>query len=265
MSIKNDQQKKTPVLLVNKSGNKIQIGLPVLCSYGSDDDEEEEEQAPKSTLKNLNPPDKSLSKEKPRSGLFAMLPPPKTAQNPFIKKQPALTPKPESTLLPRTLKTVNSEIKQQDSSNSTSKFGSYKDYEVQDPDPFFNEQDEPIEPTEPTQVVEQIKVIAEQTVFDQEALIALCGSHGKKSKLDSIQITDVRANDIVGNNKAELMKQITSDYRPPSNKDYFGSGSRRTHQITYLAKVAVERDQELKNEWAQNKFNKTQAKRKYGF
>lgn len=69
----------------------------------------------------------------------------------------------------------------------------------------------------------------------------------------------------MGDNKAELMKQITSDYKPPSNKDYFGSSSRKTHQITYLAKVAVERDQELKNTWAQSKFNRQQAKQRYGF
>lgn len=100
--------------------------------------------------------------------------------------------------------------------------------------------------------------------LDKDALQKLGGRKGMKMP-EGIQITDVSARDIVGDNKSELMKQITNEYKPSANKDYFGSGSRRTHHISYLAHVARERDQELKNAWAQSKFNKQQARQKYGF
>lgn len=88
---------------------------------------------------------------------------------------------------------------------------------------------------------------------------------GKKNSKETIELMNVKANDIMGDTKSNLMKQITKEYKPPSNRDYFGSGSKRKHQITYLAFVAKERDQELRETWAQNKFNKTQARQKYGF
>ena len=69
---------KSKPIVVAKSDNKVKIALPSLCDYGSDDEEEIEE-TPK--LKNLNP----SQTEKPRSGLLSLLPPPKSAQNPFKK------------------------------------------------------------------------------------------------------------------------------------------------------------------------------------
>ena len=72
-------------------------------------------------------------------------------------------------------------------------------------------------------------------------------------------------NDIIGDNKAELMKNITSNYKPPSNREFFGGGSRKKHQITYLAYVAKEREEELKNTWSQSAFNKKQSRERYGF
>ena len=99
-------------------------------------------------------------------------------------------------------------------------------------------------------------------VLDTQAWLRFCG--GKRNK-EAIEIKDVNANDILGDPQANLMKQITGDYKPPSNRDYFAGGSRKKHQITYLAFVAKERDQELKNAWSQSKFNRQQAKAKYGF
>lgn len=41
--------------------------------------------------------------------------------------------------------------------------------------------------------------------------------------------------------------------------------TKRKHQITYLAFEAKAREQELKNQWAQNRANKMATKNKYGF
>jgi hypothetical protein len=83
--------------------------------------------------------------------------------------------------------------------------------------------------------------------------------------MEDIEFTEVSASAIVGDNQAELIKQVTSEYKPPSNKEYFTSSSKRTHHVTYLAKVALERDQELRDSWAQGKFNRKMAREKYGF
>lgn len=88
---------------------------------------------------------------------------------------------------------------------------------------------------------------------------------GRKNKNENIQFTDVKMNDIIGDNKKELMKNLTSNYKPPSNREYFGGGSKKKHQITYLAYVAKERDEELRNTWSQNAFNKKQSRERYGF
>ncbi|RMZ99182.1 proline-rich PRCC, partial [Brachionus plicatilis] len=85
--------------------------------------------------------------------------------------------------------------------------------------------------------------------FDHDALVKLCGSRGKRKGVDSIELLDVGGN----------------DYRPSSNKDYLGSSSRKTHHVTHIAKMAIERNQELKESWAQSKFNRQQARQKYGF
>ena len=125
-----------------------------------------------------------------------------------------------------------------------------REYDVEDdPEPEFDNIDE-----------QKLK----QQMLDQEALMRLCGA-GDKRKMNNIKFTEVSVTDIVGDNKAELMKQITSEYKPPSNKEYFTNSSRKSHQITYLAKVAKERDTELRAQWANEKFSKRMARQKYGF
>jgi len=99
--------------------------------------------------------------------------------------------------------------------------------------------------------------------LNEEAWKKLCG---KKRKIDEpIEIQEVNAKALVGDAQTELLKQMTNEYKPSANRDYFAGSSRKKHQITYLAYVAKERDQELKNMWAQNKFNRMQAKQRYGF
>jgi len=40
---------------------------------------------------------------------------------------------------------------------------------------------------------------------------------------------------------------------------------KRKHQITYLAHEAKAREQELQNQWAQNRMSRRQTQSKYGF
>lgn len=141
--------------------------------------------------------------------------------------------------------------------------------ETEDPEPFVKESNEDEDDDDETTAPETENLsrnqVLEPTNLSQDAMIRLLGAQGKKRKMDDIQFTEVSADAIVGDNKADLLKQVTSEYKPPSNKDYFSTSSRRTHHVTYLAKVALERDQELRNTWAQGKFNKKQAREKYGF
>jgi hypothetical protein len=282
MSLKNEQK-----IEVVKAGSRIQIALPSLCNYDDDDeDDEEAEEQPKSTLKNLHvekAPSVEKKVEKPRSGLLGLLPPPKSAQNPFVssKKTPtvvdtkkssepmaapaaAVKTKTSQFLLPRTLMNKREQCDEEESESKSKKLKSYLDYEDEDPEPCF-ENDEAEEETVTNK--EEIKgaAAASSVTLNDDAMLRLCGSQSKKQKMGEIKFTDVSADQIVGDNKSDLLKQITSEYKPPSNKDYFASSSRRTHQITYLAKVAVERDQELRNTWAQSKFNKKMSREKYGF
>uniref|UniRef100_A0A0N4U884 IS110 family transposase n=1 Tax=Dracunculus medinensis TaxID=318479 RepID=A0A0N4U884_DRAME len=41
--------------------------------------------------------------------------------------------------------------------------------------------------------------------------------------------------------------------------------ARRKHQITYLANVAVAREELLAEQWSQNRHNKRMSSQKYGF
>lgn len=72
-------------------------------------------------------------------------------------------------------------------------FGSYTDYEESDPDPFIENDEEhqttddccgncenPGHTHETNETSEHIHVKASATEFDREALVALCGSQGKK-------------------------------------------------------------------------------------
>lgn len=304
---KADDKAKT-VLPVVKSGQKVQIGLPKLCNYDDDDEDEDEEEAtaPKTTLRNLNPPKPSESKvvEKPRSGLLSILPPPKSAQNPFLKK-PVESSAPASTsntneklsssqfLLPRHMmgkmpvKIADQETEYRPMGKKSQPILAPPVLE-EDPEPFADEKNEETtdngddyeeddeddednkeENVDITPTTSTMSSVAQsgagQQMLDKEAMLRLCGSQGKKRKFNDFELTEVNASAIVGDNQSELLKQVTEAYRPPSNKEYFSTSSRRTHHVTYLAKVALERDQELRASWAQNKFNKRMAREKYGF
>ncbi|EJW86556.1 hypothetical protein WUBG_02536 [Wuchereria bancrofti] len=51
----------------------------------------------------------------------------------------------------------------------------------------------------------------------------------------------------------------------PKSKDTVSMLARRKHQITYLASVAVAREEQLAEQWSVNRHNKRTSARKYGF
>lgn len=271
-----------------------------------DEEKEEEEKLANCKLKNLNPtvssigptaqPASSTASVK-KTGLLGILPPPKA--NAFLKKDTMISTNnkkqaPQSFLLPRTLKsstTLKSSIQDDEDDKSFKKFKTespaliesktshYQPYKYdKDPDPFGeNENDGEDEEDEESFEIEKNSDETRETnepvstnpatsssLLNQEAWLKLCGN--KRKQIEPIELMSVNANDIVGDNRAELMKQITDEYKPASaGKDYhIGTGKKRS-QITYLAHVARERDQELRNMWSQSKFNKSQARQKYGF
>jgi len=281
-------------LTLTKSGNKVQIGLPTLCNY--DDDSDEEEECTNPNLKNVKtqqaPIEAAPLAKKPTSGLLSILPPPKS--NTFIKPStsaPASSSSGTSSfmsnvkfssdskqLIPHALK--NKKKLDDDDDDDKSHFKKFKRSQpikpvyVDKPDPVIGggddeeeeeqfddkREDEEDNADEQPQVPNPI----DAATMNQEAWSKLTGG-GRKNKLENIQIADINVKDLIGDNQANLMKQLTSNYKPPSNRDFFGSGSKKKHQITYLAYVAKEREEELKNTWAQSKFNKQQSRQRYGF
>ncbi|XP_055337728.1 proline-rich protein PRCC-like [Paramacrobiotus metropolitanus] len=88
---------------------------------------------------------------------------------------------------------------------------------------------------------------------------------------NSLNIVDFRADELLGNARANVMRGLTDKALnpPPSGpvpvKGKVNSTAKRKGQITYLAAQAQARETELQNEWAKNRQTRQQASRKYGF
>ena len=88
---------------------------------------------------------------------------------------------------------------------------------------------------------------------------------------NSIEILDVRADDHLGDARANVMRQLTEQEAnppsrpPPAVKGKVNKTAKAKGQITYLAAQAVARESELQNEWARNSQARQQSSRKYGF
>jgi hypothetical protein len=93
-------------------------------------------------------------------------------------------------------------------------------------------------------------------------IIKLHGGH-KRKRGEVIDIVDVDINEIVKTNKEDLLKNMTKEEIRPARQ--YTPGGRKKHQITYLAMMAKERDQELKNSWSDSKHNRRIGRQKYGF
>lgn len=89
-------------------------------------------------------------------------------------------------------------------------------------------------------------------------------------------IVDVNVDQALGPNiRANLLKNLHNKSlaeaaishlaRIPKPKDAKDAVARRKHQITYLATVAVAREEQLAEQWSQNRHAKRMAAQKYGF
>lgn len=271
--------------------------IPSLCAYGSDSSEAEEEE--EEEIEALKP--KTLpvldANNKPVKGLLSLLPAPKS--NVFIIKKNMDNSKQQKTsdtdffntsssknnsvgftdsklLVPRNLKskmTDDGNLLNQISKKAKTTTPSYQTY-VNRPDPEIGVEDEEInnsnenEDGDDEQEYNKQQFNPEefgQTSLDQDALRQLGGRTRKNGQFNDIQFTDVKMDDVMGDSKKELLKNITSNYKPPSNREYFGGGGKKKSQITYLAYVAKEREEELKNSWANSAHNKKMSRQKYGF
>lgn len=94
-----------------------------------------------------------------------------------------------------------------------------------------------------------------------EILRRECGKR-KRENPDSINIIDINVNQIIEQNKEELLKNMTKEDIKPA-KEF--KGGKFGAQITYLAQLAKERDQELKAAWAEQKNTRRVSKQRYGF
>ncbi|KAL3981848.1 Mitotic checkpoint regulator MAD2B-interacting family protein [Acanthocheilonema viteae] len=89
-------------------------------------------------------------------------------------------------------------------------------------------------------------------------------------------IIDVNVDKVLGPNvHATLLKNLHNKSlaeatlshlaNVPKSKDTVNTVARRKHQITYLASVAVAREEQLAEQWSVNRHNKRSSARKYGF
>ena len=63
-----------------------------------------------------------------------------------------------------------------------------------------------------------------------------------------------------------MLKALTEDDADkPGPKNTIKGERKRKHQITYLAAMAKERENELKKQWASSASNRRAAANKYGF
>lgn len=111
--------------------------------------------------------------------------------------------------------------------------------------------------------------------MDRTALEALCGSraatkrsrHGGFAEADNI--IELRGDQLTDRDEW-LRQQLTgkTEYQPRGLIDTSegpGAGTKRKHQITYLAHQAKANEQELQAMWAANRNTRRQTQNKYGF
>lgn len=115
---------------------------------------------------------------------------------------------------------------------------------------------------------EEQNALQESAAVDAEAIHALCGSRAKRSRNDDIRIIDLSGDQVHPNRDEWLRNQLqaTTEYQPRGLVDEEpGAGTKRKHQITYLAHQAKANEQELQAMWAANRHTRRQTQNKYGF
>lgn len=101
--------------------------------------------------------------------------------------------------------------------------------------------------------------------LDNAAFKELVGS--TKRRKENIKLIDINEDEVLPEKDQWLLKSITDPSVQPQNvvDDPVNDTCKRKHHITYLAQQAKANEQELQNQWSQNKYNRRLTQSKYGF
>ena len=106
-------------------------------------------------------------------------------------------------------------------------------------------------------------------IDDAEALQRLVGKSGMRKKRpgEEISFIEVNNDDIKPDPREWMTKALTEDSEKgePGPKCNIKGEKKRKHQITYLAALAKERENVLKQQWSQNAQTRRATQSKYGF
>lgn len=108
-----------------------------------------------------------------------------------------------------------------------------------------------------------------QSLRDRYDLEALMGTRAaKRARTDDIQFIEI-SQDEVAASKDEWMRTSLQAETEPEQRGPLpgapGAGTKKKHQITYLAYQAKANEQELQAMWANNRQSRRQTQSKYGF
>merc|ERR1712150_112174 len=78
-------------------------------------------------------------------------------------------------------------------------------------------------------------------------------------------IIEVNQGDLTADPSEWMTKALTQDGNAPGPKCNIGGQTKRKHQITYLAAMAKQNENELKKQWAENSESRRAHRSKYGF
>ncbi|XP_067647467.1 proline-rich protein PRCC [Eurosta solidaginis] len=131
------------------------------------------------------------------------------------------------------------------------------------------------EEIEETNEMENKRLLAEQQqeqyrVLDQKAMHALAGSSAKRRrKEENIQVVDISSSEVLPSRDEWMRTALASStaYQPTGVlvDEEPAAGTRRKHQITYLAHKAKANEAELQAMWSVNRQNRRATQSKYGF
>lgn len=110
----------------------------------------------------------------------------------------------------------------------------------------------------------------EDLMANEEALERLAGRvrrgrGGQNKEIVSENIIEVNQGDLTADPREWLTKTLTQDDEGPGPRCNIGGQTKRKHQITYMAAMAKQNENELKRQWAENATSRRAHQSKYGF
>lgn len=105
--------------------------------------------------------------------------------------------------------------------------------------------------------------------FDDHTMQMLVGSRAKRRKMEEVQFVELSSQEVLPNKDEWLRSALASEtgYQPVGilTDEEVQPGTRKKHQITYLAHQAKANEQELQAMWSANRHTRRQTQSKYGF